>query len=222
MNIIQRIAAAVLVAGCTMPGAGVARLEAAQQADPAETAAVAAFSQRVQDYALMHRRLEGPVPTPKVSEHMEEVKAAMDALAAKIKQEPGWVKQGRYFTPEIVPIMRRLIREGCGGDFASLLAIIKEENPVDVPLPPVGARWPREAAHSMIPPAVLCRLPVLPEELQYRFIGPHLLLWDIHADLIVDVLPDAIPTAQAVAAAGAVRYHSIVRRSPSSNDTIGW
>ena len=37
-----------------------------------------------------------------------------------------------------------------------------------------------------MPPQVLQALPKLPEELEYRFIGDRLILFDIHAHIIVD------------------------------------
>jgi hypothetical protein len=45
----------------------------------------------------------------------------------------------------------------------------------------------------MVWPSILCALPPLPDELQYRFAGRTLILWDVHADLIVDLLPGALP-----------------------------
>ena len=45
------------------------------------------------------------------------------------------------------------------------------------------------------PPCVLAVLPPLPDELQYRFVGRDLVLVDIEANLIVDVLPEAISSA---------------------------
>ena len=45
------------------------------------------------------------------------------------------------------------------------------------------------------PPCVLAALPELPQELQYRFLGRDLVLVDIGANLIVDVLPDAVKIA---------------------------
>jgi len=36
-------------------------------------------------------------------------------------------------------------------------------------------------------------LPVLPDGIQYRLIDHDLLLWDVDADVIIDVLPDALP-----------------------------
>jgi hypothetical protein len=45
-----------------------------------------------------------------------------------------------------------------------------------------------------VPPQLIRALPQLPPELQYRIVGRALVLWDHHADLIVDVLPGAFPT----------------------------
>lgn len=44
-----------------------------------------------------------------------------------------------------------------------------------------------------MPPKLLLALPLLPEELEYLFVNRDLVLWDWHADLIIDVLPNAIP-----------------------------
>ena len=46
-----------------------------------------------------------------------------------------------------------------------------------------------------VPPCVLAALPELPQELQYRFLGRDLLLVDIGANLIVDILPAAVEIA---------------------------
>jgi hypothetical protein len=50
------------------------------------------------------------------------------------------------------------------------------------------------------PMASLCRLPVdvksalpqLPPELDYRFAGHDLVLWDIYAGIVIDFVPDAV------------------------------
>jgi hypothetical protein len=56
----------------------------------------------------------------------------------------------------------------------------------------VNERWPGTALTTM-PPDLLAILPPLPRELEYRFVHRDLVLWDVRADLIVDVLRDAIP-----------------------------
>jgi hypothetical protein len=45
-------------------------------------------------------------------------------------------------------------------------------------------------------PCVLQALPPLPPELHYRIVGSTLVLIDVHADLIVDVLPYALVTTE--------------------------
>jgi hypothetical protein len=41
-------------------------------------------------------------------------------------------------------------------------------------------------------PCVIQALPPLPPELQYRIVGDDLFLVDVHASLIVDILPGAL------------------------------
>ena len=45
----------------------------------------------------------------------------------------------------------------------------------------------------MVPPDVLKQLPALPKDLEYRFVTKHLILFDARSNLVVDVLPNAIP-----------------------------
>ena len=48
---------------------------------------------------------------------------------------------------------------------------------------------------SVLVLALLVALPALPASIQYRLIDHDLLLWDVDADVIIDVLPDALPRA---------------------------
>ena len=45
-----------------------------------------------------------------------------------------------------------------------------------------------------MPPLILERLQRLPDNLEYRFMGRDLILRDSKANLIIDVLKDAVPT----------------------------
>ena len=58
--------------------------------------------------------------------------------------------------------------------------------------PRVYDPYPEWATHEM-PIVLLHSLPALPEGVEYRLLDHDLVLWDIDADLILDVLPDAIP-----------------------------
>lgn len=158
-----------------------------------EQAALVEFNRRVNRYATLHRTLEGPVPTPAVSSDPAEIRAAMDTLAASIVRARPSARMGDVITGDATGIIRDVIQRTFKGSGRELLAIVEEEEAGGfVPLPRVNARWPEGAASSMVPPKILEQLPRLPQELQYRFRSRHLVLWDMHADLIVDVLPNAI------------------------------
>ena len=55
-----------------------------------------------------------------------------------------------------------------------------------------NGRYPDTVPLSTMPPQILAALPKLPEELEYRFIGDRLILLDVHAQLVVDYMDDAI------------------------------
>ena len=57
----------------------------------------------------------------------------------------------------------------------------------------MNARYPESVPVASVPPQVLQALPKLPEELEYRFIGDRLILHDIHAHIIVDLIDGVIP-----------------------------
>jgi hypothetical protein len=44
-----------------------------------------------------------------------------------------------------------------------------------------------------VPPNVLQALPKLPLDIEYRFVGKHLILRDARANLIIDYMLNAIP-----------------------------
>jgi hypothetical protein len=90
-------------------------------------------------------------------------------------------------------VVRRLMGEVFGGpDGAALKASIMDENPGVMKLT-VNERYPDTVPLSTVPPQVLQGLPELPEELEFRFIGRHLILMDEHAHIIVDVIEDVLP-----------------------------
>jgi hypothetical protein len=45
---------------------------------------------------------------------------------------------------------------------------------------------------QLVPDAILRLLPALAEDVEYRTVNADLFLWDIHAEIVVDVLPEAV------------------------------
>ena len=155
----------------------------------------AEFDARVKAYVSLHRRLEGTVPTIAVSTNYAEVLSAIDALGAKIRAERREARRGDVFTPEVECWFREMIDaslQGC--DTKAIYDAINEENPPNVTLAlQINARWPNGASRGPMPPQLLADLPQLPDDLQYRFIDRDLVLWDAHANLVVDFIRKALP-----------------------------
>ena len=70
---------------------------------------------------------------------------------------------------------------------------IEEGDPVKHIVLKVNDVYPDDQPRATMPPTLLSRLPVLPNELAYRVIGRALVLQDIKTNLIVDFIPMVIP-----------------------------
>jgi hypothetical protein len=150
------------------------------------------FETRIDAYMKLHNELERDAPKLKDKAEPEEIKAHEEALAEKIRAARKTAKPGEIFTPDVRALFRRLMYpELKGKEGAETKAEIKEDAPAAVPLR-VNARYPQNQPLPTVPPNVLARLPKLPEELEYRIVKRDLILRDVHANLIVDYIPNAI------------------------------
>ena len=146
--------------------------------------------------AALHRRAAASLPplTPSA-----DVKWLMHARAnlsfAIIAARPN-ARQGDVFTTPVATAFRAVIREALANvDVEAMLWDLYEE--CEVPSRyrlQVNGGYPGWATHEM-PIVLLDALPILPEGIVYRLVDRHLVIWDVDADLIVDVLPDALPGA---------------------------
>ena len=180
--------AAVLAA----PTLGHAQLPAAKRYE----ACLDSFEIRVDEYWALHRRLERLVApeVPFVDPHVDH--AARLALADLLRAARPRAAEGDLFTPDVAEVFRvRIVHalRATRRTAAELRRAAEEEDEWPVPAAPVvhGAfdwRW-----NSVMWPSILFALPPLPADLEYRFVGADLLLVDIHANLVVDILRDALP-----------------------------
>lgn len=158
--------------------------------------ATKAFQDRLSEYVTLHRMLEGPPPRPSVD--LSGVRTEMQQLARGIVQARRHARQGDLITRDVARLFRRRIAAALPPEEWD--AVLKElaEDDEAGPARPVVLRvnmaWPAGVSFGCVPPQLLAALPPLPPELQYRIIGRSLVLWDHHADLIVDFLAGAFPT----------------------------
>ncbi len=171
-------------------GAGIDTVLADRPASP-----WSGFNKRVDAYMAVRRDVEHVVAGPRASSDWREILQAADALAEAIKSARAAAKQGDIFSPSIAAGFRRQIRTILMREGQRANDLIPDRAP-GVKRPPVQLivngrfDW---AVDAVMPPFFIEGLPPLPGELQYRLVGRDLILIDIVAGLVVDILPRALP-----------------------------
>lgn len=165
------------------------------------------FANKAQAYVALHQRLEATLPRLPDRADPATVAAHQKALAEAIRKSGPRPSQGHIFVPDIQPYFKRLLApELKGPGTAETREKVAEGNPEpakglprdpdvkprDVSLMPY-ASYPADAPVSTVPPPVLLKMPQLPKELEYRFVGRSLVLRDTIADVVVDYIPQAVP-----------------------------
>jgi hypothetical protein len=162
---------------------------------------MADFKAKVDDYLKLRKSLEGKSAVPiKKTDDPHDLLAGQKALAAQVRAARSTAKRGDFFTPATQAQFRRLVTPPLkGSDGTENKIAIKDDapEPKDIPFQ-VNAEYPRDEALSTVPPDVLLALPQLPPEIQYRFVGRHLILYDSKAGIIVDYMLNALPPLPAV------------------------
>ena len=151
------------------------------------------FLQRVDEYVQLHRDLERLLPPQTVTSKLDELLAPRVSLARELRRARARAREGDIFTPATAVYMRvvtaeTMSREGLTG----LRDVIDPELAVNMSAL-VNAEYPAGRSVPVIPCSLLIALPPLPPELRYSFVGRDLILWDLHAALIVDIVRDALP-----------------------------
>jgi len=156
--------------------------------------AVTDFTTAVNRYAELHRFLEIPVMASALAADPEQTARARKALRAAIREARAAARPGDLFTPDVSSYLRNRIE----------LAMLHTEDAI----PGLFGEWAETgwpgaapAVNDVLPwgigepalPEVVEALPELPDELEYRFVGSDLVLLDVEAKLVVDVLKRALP-----------------------------
>ena len=162
---------------------------------PAETAAVEPFHIAVNKYSLTASATR-TLPAPPIDfTDPREAERSMRAMAEALRRARPFVGEGNIFLGEIAISIR-----------GALASVVRNADPEcqramgDVLAVPQLSVWSETvndafpwAMSRILPTCIEDALPVFPVELQYRIVGPDLVLIDLHANLIVDILRDALP-----------------------------
>lgn len=152
------------------------------------------FQEEVAEYVELRRRLDkklAPLPPKAPPESVHAYQAGLEKLLAAKRARS---EEGDLFVSEVRPLLRRVCREvlaGPGG--LALRAEIYDEAPKQTFRIGINTQYPSELPLSTVPYRLLSVLPPLPAELEYRVVGRDLILLDIDAQMVVDVLRNVVP-----------------------------
>jgi len=159
------------------------------QADSDHGAAARIFTERVERYARLRARLEEPLPPFDARRDPWSLLLTRRYLGSAIRTARAHASPGNVFAPPVDGLFREAIAraiyevdlEGLVGGGEDAVDLIVNE--------PVPA-W---ALHD-VPRALLEGLLPVPAGISYRVVGGALVLWDDHAEILIDALPDAFVT----------------------------
>jgi len=166
--------------------------QAPQSAEQAR--AFTEFTELVQQYVELRNKLEASLPRLGSKEPQDKIVAHQQAFAQRIREARAGAKRGGIFAPEIAEEFRRLIRRELQGPKGpNARKTMRQGDPVKPFRLRVGDTYPETLPVTTMPPALLLKLPQLPEAVAYRIVGRDLVLQDVEARVIVDFIHDALP-----------------------------
>jgi hypothetical protein len=148
------------------------------------------FKVRVEKYDALRKKADDSAPPMKQTNDAAKIQGAQQGLAERIGAARVGVKRGEIFTPEISDVFRRLLRPEAKE--TKTKQAIREDMP-EIASFKVNGPYPDKEPVVTMPPNVLAALPALPKDIEYRFIGKHMILRDARANLIIDYMVNAIP-----------------------------
>jgi hypothetical protein len=143
---------------------------------------VADFSARVERYFELRSKLEEGLPPMKVTENPAEIRRAQRALAKKIRAARHGAHEGDIFSPAITVEFKEVLALKMN---AKTWAVIMDDNPGEFSHE-INGIYPDGKPYSTMPGTILAVLPALPDAVEYRFLGRHLILLDARANVILD------------------------------------
>jgi hypothetical protein len=162
---------------------------------PAEKETIKKFDERVKQYVSLRASVKAKAPKLSKDSTPEQIQAAENALVAGLQTARASAKPGDLFTPDIAQYIRTTLkREFKPAEKKEIRKVMLEKDDTSVPVAlKVNHPYPDAKDFVEMPATLLLKLPQLPKELKYRYVGRNMILVDTDNNLIVDYMLDALP-----------------------------
>jgi hypothetical protein len=122
----------------------------------------------------------------------EQIHAHKTEFEKRVRAARAGAKRGQLFTPGIATYIRATIKsEFSGTGLKEFRDSVLEADTKGVRVR-VNRTYPESKELVEMPPTLLLKLPQLPKQLKYRFVGRNMLLVDRENGLIVDYMLNAL------------------------------
>jgi hypothetical protein len=160
---------------------------------PEHKAAFEAFLARVKEYVALRERVGAKLPKLSKGATPEQIEAHKTAFQEAVRAARRTAKRGDLFVPELAGHIREVIKSETPPRVKNEVRETVAE--AEVKAVPLRVNYPYPDTEELLemPPTLLLRLPQLPQQVRYRYVGRNLLLVDRENGLIVDFMTDALP-----------------------------
>ena len=171
--------------------------------------ALETFKEEVEEYVETRKDVRKDAPPLPTEATAEQISSHRVFMARRLQKEWQGKRRGNVFKPEVEAAFRRILKAEFEGPHGPQhIQMVRAGNPrvegVPDPRNPsrevkttfpltVGGIYPDGAPFSSVPPDLLMKLPQLPDQVRYRFVGRALILRDTEANVILDFIPDVVP-----------------------------
>lgn len=188
------LAAALLMSAAPASMPAVAQTPAAQvPVSPKHREAFNAFEVRVKEYVSMREGIEGKMPKLSKDATPEQIEAHKTAFQNAVRNARTSARQGDLFVPELAAHIREVIKSETPTEVKQEVRETVTESEVKAVPVRINDPYPESEELLEMPPTLLLRLPQLPKQVRYRYVGRNMLLVDRENGLIIDFMPDALP-----------------------------
>ena len=159
----------------------------------ADKTTVETFEKQVKDYVELRSKLREKAPKLSKDSTPEQIHAYRETLEQSLRSARANAKRGDLFRPETADYIRRTLKiEFQGKERQALRETIFETETQGVVLR-VNYPYAQTAEFSEMPATLLAKLPQVPKEVRYRFVGRSMLLVDRESNVIIDFMTEALP-----------------------------
>ncbi len=160
---------------------------------PAEKAVIEAFENQVKEYVNLRKKVRENAPKLSKEATPEQIEAYRTTLEDSLRNARKGAKRGDIFSPEVCAYIRRTLKKEFQGKDRKEIRDIAFETELTGVVLRVNYPYAQSAEMSEMPATLLAKLPQIPNELRYRFVGNNIMLVDRESNLIIDFMPDAVP-----------------------------